>query len=58
MENDLLLHAVNQQLSKKNSVDIVHSAKVKDILLPAKQDQVAKIRLQDGQEFSAKLLVS
>lgn len=58
VENDLLLHAVDRELSSKDSVDVVHGAKVEDILLPDQQGQDARITLQNGQRFKTKLLVS
>ncbi|XP_046751090.1 ubiquinone biosynthesis monooxygenase COQ6, mitochondrial isoform X1 [Diprion similis] len=57
VENNLLLHAVSQQLSNKNSVDLIYGAKADDISLPTTPGQDAAITLQDGQRFGTKLLI-
>ncbi|XP_012265958.1 ubiquinone biosynthesis monooxygenase COQ6, mitochondrial [Athalia rosae] len=57
VENDLLLYAINQQLSGKESVDLVYGAKVADVLIPSKHCQNSRITLQDGQSIETKLLI-
>ena len=58
VENDLLLHAVDQQLSNHPSITVIYNAKVEDIILPEKQGEDATITLHSGEKFKTKLLVS
>lgn len=58
VENDLLLHAVETELSEKKSVKVITNAKVEDIYLPGEFGTHSSIRLQSGENFKAKLLVS
>lgn len=58
VENDLLLHAVNKQLTDKENVNIIYNSKVENIKLPKTQEENAVIQLQDGTKYKSKLLVS
>ncbi|XP_017876417.1 ubiquinone biosynthesis monooxygenase COQ6, mitochondrial-like [Ceratina calcarata] len=57
VENDLLLHAVNKQLSEKENVNVIYNSKVENINLPKTPEENAEIQLQNGKRFKAKLLV-
>ncbi|XP_031825655.1 ubiquinone biosynthesis protein COQ6, mitochondrial [Nomia melanderi] len=57
VENDLLLHAVNKQLAKKENVNIVYASKVENIKLPKTEGEAAKIQLQNGKKYKTKLLI-
>lgn len=57
VENDLVLHAVNKQLSEKGNVDVIYNSKVEHIKLPKVPEENAEIQLQNGKRFKAKLLV-
>lgn len=58
LENDLLLHAVNKVLAEKPSVNVVYNAKVNDLELPVDDSTVSKVKLENGQTYTAKLLVN
>ncbi|XP_031774079.1 ubiquinone biosynthesis monooxygenase COQ6, mitochondrial isoform X2 [Apis florea] len=57
VENDLLLHAVNKQLTDKENVNIIYNSKVENIKLPKTQEENAVIQLQDGTKYKSKLLI-
>lgn len=57
VENDLVLHAVDKQLKEKSSVEVIYNAQVEDITLPAARGDDTLIKLQNGKQFKAKLLV-
>ncbi|XP_011505324.1 PREDICTED: putative ubiquinone biosynthesis monooxygenase COQ6 [Ceratosolen solmsi marchali] len=57
VENDLLLHAVHTQLSKKKSVTIINNAKVEHINLSNNIGIDSNILLKSGENFKAKLLI-
>lgn len=52
VENDLVLHAVNTELSKKESVTVINDAKVDKIILPE-----SRVLLEGGKSITSKLLV-
>lgn len=58
VENDLLLHAVNKQLSQKENVTVIYDSKVADIKLPNTSMELATIQLQSGKCYKTRLLVS
>ena len=58
VENDLLLHAVDKQLSEKGTVKVVYNAKVENISLPETPGEGSAVTLQNGGYFETKLLVS
>lgn len=58
VENDVLLHAVATVLSEKNSVKVINNAKVEDVVLSEIAGVNPSIHLQNGESFTAKLLVS
>lgn len=58
VENDLLIHALNKQLSKKNNVTVIYDSKVAEIKLPKTSAQDAVVQLQSGKQYTSKLLVS
>lgn len=58
VENDLLLHAVNKQLTDKENVNVIYNSKIENIKLPKTLEENAQIQLQDGTKYKAKLLVS
>ncbi|XP_033228541.1 ubiquinone biosynthesis monooxygenase COQ6, mitochondrial [Belonocnema kinseyi] len=57
VENDLLLHAVDKQLSEKDSVKVVYNAKVENISLPETPGENSAVILQNGGNFESKLLI-
>ncbi|KAK0163839.1 hypothetical protein PV328_002528 [Microctonus aethiopoides] len=57
VENDLVLHAVDKQLKEKSSVEVIYNAQVEDITLPAARGDDTLIKLQNGKQFKAKLLI-
>ncbi|XP_063985532.1 ubiquinone biosynthesis monooxygenase COQ6, mitochondrial [Diachasmimorpha longicaudata] len=57
VENDILLHALDQELEDKSNLNVIYNAKVEDICLPSQRGENAKVKLQSGEELSAKLLV-
>ncbi|EFN75738.1 ubiquinone biosynthesis monooxygenase COQ6, mitochondrial isoform X3 [Harpegnathos saltator] len=57
VENDLLLHAVNKQLSQKENVTTIYNSKVADIKLPNTSEEYSTIQLQSGKRYKASLLV-
>lgn len=58
VENDLLLHAVNKQLSQKENVTVIYNSKVTDVKLPNISEEYAAIQLQSGKCYRTRLLVS
>lgn len=58
VENDLLLHAVNKQLSQKENVTVIHESKITDVKLPKTSAEFASVQLQSGKQYAARLLVS
>lgn len=58
VENDLLLHAVNKQLSLKENITVVHESKITGVKLPKTSDEFASVQLQSGKQYAARLLVS
>ncbi|XP_032667953.1 ubiquinone biosynthesis monooxygenase COQ6, mitochondrial [Odontomachus brunneus] len=57
VENDLLLHAVNKQLSQKENVTVVYNSKVTDIKLSNTLTEYSTIQLQSGKRYKTRLLV-
>ncbi|XP_070167133.1 ubiquinone biosynthesis monooxygenase COQ6, mitochondrial [Polyergus mexicanus] len=57
VENDLLLHAVNKQLSQKENVTVIHESKITDVKLPKTSAEFASVQLQSGKQYAARLLV-
>lgn len=57
VENDLLIHALNKQLSKKNNVTVIYDSKVAEIKLPKTSTQDAVVQLQSGKQYISKLLI-
>jgi 2-polyprenyl-6-methoxyphenol hydroxylase-like FAD-dependent oxidoreductase len=57
VENDLLLHAVNKQLSEKENVNVIYESKVVDVKLPKTSMEFATVQLQSGKQYKARLLV-
>ncbi|KAK9306057.1 hypothetical protein QLX08_003119 [Tetragonisca angustula] len=57
VENDLLLHAVNKQLTDKENVNVIYNSKIENIKLPKTLEENAQIQLQDGTKYKAKLLI-
>lgn len=58
VENDLVLHAVNTQLSQKQNVTVNYESKIIDIKLPKTSTEFASVQLQTGRRYAARLLVS
>lgn len=58
VENDLLLDAVNKQLSEKKNVTVVYESKVANVELPKTSSEFATVQLQSGKQYRARLLVS
>lgn len=57
VENDLLLHAVNKQLSEKENVTVIYESKVADVKLPKTSMEFVTIQLQSGEQYKTRLLV-
>ncbi|XP_011874711.1 PREDICTED: ubiquinone biosynthesis monooxygenase COQ6 isoform X2 [Vollenhovia emeryi] len=57
VENDLLLHAVNKQLSEKENVTVICESKVVDVKLPKTFMEFVTVQLQSGQQYKTRLLV-
>ncbi|XP_012149973.2 ubiquinone biosynthesis protein COQ6, mitochondrial isoform X1 [Megachile rotundata] len=57
VENDLLLHGVNKQLTEKENVNVVYDSKVESIKLPVNEGDNAEIQLQNGKTYKTKLLI-
>ncbi|XP_012535074.2 ubiquinone biosynthesis monooxygenase COQ6, mitochondrial [Monomorium pharaonis] len=57
VENDLLLHAVNKQLSEKENVTVIYESKIVNVKLPKTSIELATVELQSGEHYKAKLLV-
>ncbi|XP_025993272.1 ubiquinone biosynthesis monooxygenase COQ6, mitochondrial [Solenopsis invicta] len=57
VESDLLLHAVNKQLSEKENVNVINESKVVDVKLPKTSMEFATVQLQSGKQYKARLLV-
>ncbi|XP_029172891.1 ubiquinone biosynthesis monooxygenase COQ6, mitochondrial [Nylanderia fulva] len=57
IENDLLLHAINKQLSQKENVTVVHESKITEVKLPKTSAEFASVQLQSGKRYAARLLV-
>lgn len=58
VENDLLLHAVNKQLSEKENVTVIYESKVAEVKLPQILAGYSTVQLKSGKRFKSKLLVS
>ncbi|EZA55835.1 Ubiquinone biosynthesis monooxygenase COQ6 [Ooceraea biroi] len=58
VENDLLLHAINKQLSEKENVTVIYESKVADVKLPGTSEGYATVQLHSGKRFRSRLLVS
>lgn len=58
VENDLLLHAINKQLSQKENVTVIHESKIIEVKLPKTSAEFASVQLQSGKRYAARLLVS
>lgn len=57
VENDILLHAVNKQLSEKENVSVIYESKVTDIKLPKTSTEFVTVQLQSGEQYKTRLLV-
>ncbi|XP_014477633.1 PREDICTED: ubiquinone biosynthesis monooxygenase COQ6, mitochondrial isoform X2 [Dinoponera quadriceps] len=57
VENDLLLHAVNKQLSQKENVTVIYNSKVAEIKLPNTIERYTTIELKSGKQYRTRLLV-
>ncbi|XP_011057251.1 PREDICTED: ubiquinone biosynthesis monooxygenase COQ6 [Acromyrmex echinatior] len=57
IENDLLLHAINKQLSKKENVTLIYNSKVADVKLLKTGIEFVTIQLQSGEQYRTRLLV-
>ncbi|KYM93567.1 PREDICTED: ubiquinone biosynthesis monooxygenase COQ6, mitochondrial [Cyphomyrmex costatus] len=57
VENDLLLHAINKQLSEKENITVIYNSKVTDIQLLKTGMEFVTILLQSGERYRARLLV-
>lgn len=57
VENDLLLHAVNKQLSEKENVTVIYKSKVINVNLPKTSMEFVTVQLQSGEQYKTKLLV-
>jgi len=58
VKNDLVLHAVNMQLSQKENVTVIHKSKITDVNLPKTSTEFASVQLESGKRYTARLLVS
>lgn len=61
VENDVLLHAVNTEISSPdvhNEVNVVYSAKIADYILANSDRDKAIVKMENGDAYSCKLLVS
>lgn len=60
VENNLLLHAVNKQLSQKESVTVIYESKITDIKPPPVSEsmELVSVQLQSGKCYRTRLLVS
>lgn len=58
VENNLLLHAVNEQLRDKEVVSILYNSNVENIKLPKILGEDVTVQLQNGKEYKTELLVS
>ncbi|XP_071650284.1 ubiquinone biosynthesis monooxygenase COQ6, mitochondrial [Temnothorax longispinosus] len=57
VENDLLLHAVNKQLSEMENVTVIYDSKVANIKLPKISMEFVTVQLQSGEQYRTRLLV-
>lgn len=57
VENDLLLHAVNKQLSKKENVTVIYKSKIANVKLPKTSMEFVTVQLQSGEQYKSRLLV-
>lgn len=57
VENDLLLHAVNKQLSEKENVTVIYESKVVNMKLPKTSMELVTVQLQSGKQYKTRLLV-
>ncbi|XP_011312288.1 ubiquinone biosynthesis monooxygenase COQ6 isoform X1 [Fopius arisanus] len=57
VENDILLHALDQELEDQPNLKVLYNSQVQNISLPRRRGDNSEIKLQDGQKFSTKLLV-
>ncbi|XP_011696914.1 PREDICTED: ubiquinone biosynthesis monooxygenase COQ6 isoform X1 [Wasmannia auropunctata] len=57
VENDLLLHAVNKQLSEKENVTVIYESKICDVKLPKTSMEFVTVQLQSGEQYRTRLLV-
>jgi len=58
VENDLVLHAVNTQLSQEENVTVIHESKITDVKLPKTSTEFASVLLESGKRYTARLLVN
>lgn len=58
VENDLILHAVQKQVSAKPSVNVIYNSKVQNLELSTDSYKSSTVVLEDGTKYKAKLLVS
>ncbi|KAL6256346.1 hypothetical protein P5V15_012463 [Pogonomyrmex californicus] len=57
VENDLLLHAVNKQLSQKENVTVIYKSAVGTVKLPKTSEEFVSVQLQSGEQYKTRLLV-
>jgi len=57
VENDLLLHAVNKQLSEKENVTVLYESKLSNIKLPKTSMEFVTVQVQSGEQYRTRLLV-
>lgn len=58
VENDLLLHAINKQLSEKKNVTVVYESKVANVKFSKTLNEFTTVQLQSGKQYRTRLLVS
>jgi len=56
VENDLLLYAIDKQVSEKENVTVIYESKVTDVKLS--KTGYSTIELKSGKRFRSELLVS
>nr|XP_012230961.1 PREDICTED: ubiquinone biosynthesis monooxygenase COQ6-like [Linepithema humile] len=57
VENDLLLDAINKQLSEKKNVTVAYESKIADVKLPKMSSEFATVQLQSGKQYRTRLLI-
>lgn len=57
VETNLLLHAVNKQLSEKENVTVIYDSKITNVKLPKTTMEFVTVQLQSGEQYKTRLLV-